>query len=113
MKPGSKLNALVATKVMGWTSFGDYWNNGPTHKDRVFKKWYWKPSEDIDCAWEVVKKLGGFYTAESSPVKHHWSFPITIYGCPGWVGAEGDSAPHAICLAALTSVGFKFDGAKE
>jgi hypothetical protein len=110
MKPGRELDALVAEKVMGYRRHHDdcntYWVDSdgeePTHSHDY--------STDIAAAWEVVEKL-----AEKR---------IQISAAPLW-GSEGrmiweatwkkvndtwnpvhaNSAPHAICLAALKAVG--------
>lgn len=59
-------------------------------------------STDLKDAWKIIDKFNGFYTGESSPVKHYWTFPTEDNeGRPYWVGAEGDTVELAICLAAL------------
>ena len=99
MNPGRELDALVAEKVFGETIF--------KHKAD------WEPPEystDISAAWEVVNKLsGGFYFS----IDGQWRSQLT--GKISWRSRfkpsldapyiSGDTAPHAICLAALKAVG--------
>lgn len=95
MKPGRELDALVANKVMGFQT------------DPRFKVGDECPhfSTSIEAAWAVVEKL----------------LPrlISLRWCDGWevneflpeeketyLLGESDTAPHAICLAALAAVGY-------
>ena len=88
MKPGRDLDALIAEKVMGSE------NNCPHY------------STDITAAWEVVEK---FHKIDVSHTFDGWFCSIDTsdeYGQNGtWSHAQGQSAPHAICLAALNVVG--------
>ena len=134
LEPGRKLDALVAEKVMGaemvYPASG--WGHDDTPYDSALDVvWRVKWSEqntkevlksystDIAAAWTVVEKLE----------KKHRSFSLTSHDSTGaepgyynamfWVGnprpanpasgvllGEGyhDSAPAAICLAALAAV---------
>ena len=67
----------------------------------------WSPSTDIAAAWEVVEKLGGnmfqlhYDTRYGHESKTGWSVVLD-----GAVMCEFiDTAPHAICLAALKAMG--------
>lgn len=65
-----------------------------------------KPSTSIEAAWEVVDKLGG------NMFQLHYDTRYGTEGVKGWsVILDGsvmcqfvDTAPHAICLAALKAV---------
>lgn len=112
LKPGRELDALVAEKVMGWSLDGYFWYCGdkPTrYKSGLFEDEF-SPSTDIAAAWEVVEKLnliswnrvlaktsdGRWCTAVFSEMdQDHCCEYDTI----------AESAPHAICLAALKAVG--------
>lgn len=92
MKPGRELDALVAEKVLGSERIG------------------WAPSTDIAAAWELVEKLKDILKGEFclSFVNSEW----TVYrdwhtdSEPlGWA----QTAPHAICLAALNVVGVELN----
>ena len=125
----SKINRLVAEKVMGWTlqnsdtcekaeSEEDYLdaesNNGWFWNGRVGQKeaWEWKPSEDIACAFEVVYSALSFTVSlfELKVSESAWSCRLA------WAN-EGEtrhghvtdqaSAPLAICMAALDAFGVK------
>jgi len=92
MKPGRELDTLVAEKVMG------------LNHDKLdgYPAYY---STDIAAAWEVVEKLipDCFLTLqwiEGWEVSHFEPGP---YGGHMHL-AHGDSAPHAICLAALKAL---------
>lgn len=86
LKPGRELDALVAEKVMG----GEL---------RPY-------STDISAAWEVVEK---YKWAEPelrySDEQHCWVF--SLHKASGYPNECGDTAPHAICLAALRAVGYE------
>lgn len=118
MKPGRELDALVAEKVMGLTvrSEGRY-HVGPCfseeghHEDIV--PYY---STGIAAAWEVVEHFN-----ETMPKT--WAFSLFGSGNDWHVEIDSndgrflqngpsiqvfehaETAPHAICLAALKSVG--------
>lgn len=124
MKPGRELDRLVADKVMG----------GPTVYEDI-KGYSFIPcySESIADAWLVVEKLRtdldnvarghmapaamgwGFRletcTETLSSAKWEAKFPMNC-SCPPFeemnedATAIGDTAPHAICLAALKAVGY-------
>lgn len=116
-EPGRELDALVAEKVMGNTLAP-----GPGAMGIVVNITELKRippySTDIAAAWEVVEKIGEGFTLGRSWEK--WvctSVPGDMWGCyidePGryemlndgdyfeWA----DTAPHAICLAALKAIG--------
>lgn len=113
MKASRELDALVAKKVMGFRVLST-WDADGTPKHVIDANQcevdtaYWPPaySTDIAAAWEVVEKtklldtyvLTRAYAGEKWQVIEmggDWQNPI----------ATGDSAPHAICLAALKAVG--------
>lgn len=108
MKPGRELDALVAEKVMGYPGDGNVWYVTGDYANPDSIPEY---STDIAAAWEVVEKM-----------KHSsWSFSIrSSDDCEAefslndgkflqnadTVGmGRGDTAPYAICLAALKAVG--------
>lgn len=120
MNPGRELDALIAQKVFGFKLI-DQAQLG--RKD----KWYWHGeatvlvppySSHIVAAWQVVEKLkiikAPDYTDELNDM------PIFVRFLPyegkweaGWARSyyqqaylcEADTAPHAICLAALKAMG--------
>jgi hypothetical protein len=112
-------NALVAEKVMGWqvhdTALGRFWYN--TNDEFVHWNDAWKPSELISYAWQVIEKI-----------KDQFEFVSLLYGTDGkWhcnltrfhgfenhehddfdieeFSADAATAPEAICIAALRTVG--------
>lgn len=109
MEAGAEMDALVATKVMGWIQ--------ASTQSSVWLTWY-PPGEhskarlspppfstDIAAAWEVVKRIIG--TTKRCPqvrwiseaMSHEWH-------CDMEWGAEAyaPTAPLAICRAALIAV---------
>jgi len=114
MKPGRELDALIAERVMGWkicrnknggysifVGDEDNYTAWSSTKDIELPDVFPKYSTDISAAWEVVEKI-----------KYKWDNNFSIH----WNGEEwvipqpkfpdlaisvGDTAPHAICLAAL------------
>ena len=79
-KPGRELDALVAEKVMRWTTYEKYVHgplmhgggmmtlykgDGASHNGFTWSVEGFKPFTDIAAAWEVVEKLLGLgYTLE-------------------------------------------------
>lgn len=112
MKPGRELDALIAEKVFGAVRTQEKFQGYvPIPGDPVYYSEVYKYptgvnyliddpknrhgmmggvphySTDISAAWEVVEKLNKQY-----------SFHLNTKG-------SADTAPHAICLAALKAVG--------
>lgn len=121
IKPGPETDALVAEKVLGWSyqTFLDgflpdvkHWYsvspcpNNPGHPSfrGVLKHW----STSIADAWEVVEKM---WPSGSSmcitPAGLGWSIYIPTRVVMHWREpyARAETAPMAICLAALKAVG--------
>jgi len=116
MKAGREVDALVAEKVMGlkvirrpwpddpdWDEYFEVHPNGEIREhmngDWVCVRQY---STSIEAAWEVMEKL----RKEVALTIH----PENLFG--GWlvyidreIRVVSESAPHAICLAALKAVG--------
>lgn len=109
---GRELDALLAEKVMGWkpSKDGRYWDGPDASRHREDGPWLdagesvWSPSQDIVAAWEVLEKVqeigslqnfGGF----GWRCEIHTTTP-GYHDCAG----EADTAPLAICRAALRSV---------
>lgn len=115
MNPGPELDRLIAEKVMGWVESGRCWSgedeaflyyvNTPDLVDSGELANAWAPSVDIECAWRVAEKLRfcvvplEVYDSEAASESHGaWA-----------AGVDGqsviaDTAPLAICLAALKVV---------
>ena len=98
-KPGREFDALVAERVMGW----------PKAYDAEADVWYSitadeipRYSTDIAAAWEVVghlTQMPGFNSIDLRIEPDCVIAEAWIYSRAKTV--EGDTAPHAICLAAL------------
>lgn len=125
LKPGRELDALVAEKVMGLKINWDETTPCPLCGDvgrfcgaRMWCShdgWYYSQyknySTDIAAAWEVVEKLpfsgrpyihlGLCDTYTDSP---RWFVEVDLDGPFKRVLVKADTAPHAICLAALKAV---------
>ncbi len=114
MKPGRELDALVAEKVMGFKPCSD--PIGKCDAAHMSPPLCWDGSElkpystNISAAWEVVEKVSllGWERALGKTRDGEW---CTLYHdlldsdhrCD--FSTRGESAPHAICLAALNAVG--------
>lgn len=114
LKAGRELDALIAEKVMGWhrefvtdpSSNYSFWNYVDADGRGMYTPEEWEPSTSISAAWEVVEKL------QTLGIKCWMKNYIAI---PGWhcvvIGGDfefeeaADTAPLAICLAALKAVG--------
>ncbi len=113
------LDRLVAEKVMGWTLADRWacgWGKGPSvYITNLEKSPTWQdftPSTDIAAAWEVVEHLrkqkhedgGRKYLV--SMIDHTDSVEIVVEDFregDSWL-AVNESAPMAICLAALRAM---------
>lgn len=109
-----KINNLVAEKVMNWKleklAFSDYWVG---EQDGWFLKQLWKPTTNIEDAWLVVEKLENSYLqVHIATLNMNEGYSVQIYK-PEQNGLNiikyADSAPLAICLAALKSVGVEVE----
>lgn len=119
MQAGRELDELIATKVMGWRKEIVYpptelmppyyiWVN-PMDSDNCLPKF--NPSTNIADAWEVVEKmleqgydmrLDYLYAHETYICLFDKAIPYYSEG-----GEYANTAPLAICLAALKTVGVK------
>lgn len=121
MKAGRELDAVVAEKVMGWKRVvvpKDYdgLNAGVTllsptataiewAPKGAYQLWHFCPlySTDIAAAWRVVEKL-----IEPTIERHGSRWSVTcLREAPQdtrWIEVDADTAPLAICLAALKAV---------
>lgn len=112
MKPGRELDALVAERVMGWTDikFGEEKTAGllegfgqpPSNSGRIAFPNY---STDISAAWEILEE---FCLTHLTHGVNGWCCIIgrqidetTVHSTE----AKAETAPHAICLAALKVLG--------
>lgn len=115
MNPGRELDRLVAERVMGWKlhsrnmvhymrATGDEKRSRPVVDVRE-----WSPSEDIADAWLVVEKLArrryevGVQTSDG-----RYTVLIARNGQAS-AAASAETAPHAICLAAIQAYGQKVE----
>lgn len=109
MKPGRELDQLVAEKIFGLEVVKETWDEGKECSYSIGEPDYWytanEPggylhnpvpfySTDIAAAWEVFEKVK-LYRLERWNDGHGWS------ASSGRNRERGDTAPHAICLAAL------------
>src|SRR5690606_20607824 len=107
MKPGRELDALVADKVMGYTTHGQFREKNGV---RVMIDRY---SADIAAAWEVVERLTRRKDvqkpmfADFSLVKK-WDTYEAVFIPVGKLGGKPSfgckTAAEAICKAALLAV---------
>lgn len=98
MKPGRELDLLVAEKVMGYQLFdSELANEGLSNSLHVAD--IPKYSTDIAAALGVVEKMkdAGF---SCGVFREKW---VCLIGNVS--GPDCNTAPHAICLAALKAVG--------
>ena len=119
-----ELDALVAEKVMGWRLLqwidevaedetwqnddGWYWDG----RGGDYQAYEWEPTTNISDAWLVVEKLinnDKRDTVEVSIMVDGTGALVNFYresgdACPQ---VSADTAPKAICLAALKAVGME------
>lgn len=135
LKPSRELDALIAEKVMGWVKVerqeqleGKTWNGKPFTIEQFHNicsmdiAWlvngelslHEQPhcSTDISAAWEVVSKLQTQFNLiriDRNEMKNLWTVIVSDEAMEKTTLAYGDTAPHAICLAALKAVGVNVD----
>jgi hypothetical protein len=122
MEAGRELDAAIAVRVMGWEMPDSRYLDGTPAPPIVYDETGrarggpgegWSPSTKIAQAWEVVEKMDkrGFWLRLVTPFDdgslYHAGF--TPLGVTGWNGrpdheAAADTAPLAICKAALKAV---------
>lgn len=116
MKPGRKLDALVAEKVMGFQV--DSFGYCVSQKGKIEEELPYY-STDIAAAWEIIPKLrdrrihvklecGGLCDVWTVELFHWGVFKDTFTNDNPRTKSSSQSAPHAVCLAALKAVGFDF-----
>ncbi|MGG3798952.1 BC1872 family protein [Metabacillus fastidiosus] len=114
-----KINKLVAEQIMGWKvkkamdGVTEYYDNGSfcegkwvedlglREKDNVD---VFKPSERIQDAWLVVQKFQ--YHKVEMDAGHYY---CTLANDGPFFDGDSETAPMAICLAALKTVGVEVD----
>lgn len=113
---GRELDALVAEKVMGWTHIpvgshpnlrSEAWTND-NGASAVFTLPFY--SQDIAAAWEVVeqlKTLGWTCFLDNDDGQHDCEFARMGDQPFNAIQERGETAPLAICRAALNAVGYK------
>lgn len=113
MPAGDEIDILVGENVMGWHKYWDerikcfLWHN-KENKSATFVSGSffhdWSPSTDIEAAWEVVDKA--VYFELSQPQNYEdksWYCAMALEGTRTH-DAQADTAPLAICRAALLAV---------
>lgn len=117
-----ELDIEVAMKVMGWepwvspvqprgSTTPDCWRTGDRRRPSV-RISGWSPSTDIKAAWEVVEKCGlsvvrsedGWYAMKPEDIVHDSPSAINLIGSEDAELSAYESAPLAICKAALAAV---------
>lgn len=96
MKPGREMDHLVDTVVM---------RNPPTEMPFDGPS-YFDPrdySTSIDSAWYITERMGAVFRLEKRWLsgREYWWCELSPDIGGGSVSATGESAPHAICEAAL------------
>lgn len=104
MNPGRELDALIAEKVFGLKTenYGYFLVErvDPSNIKGIYPIDYLIPeySTSIGAAWEVVDKLQD-YSFILQTLDRTWQARFGVH----W--GRSDTAPHAVCLAALKAVG--------
>lgn len=110
MNPGRELDALIAEKVLGW-SWDEKTAISPSGSRNAVKAgdpFWWLPeySIDIAAAWEVVEKMKQLdfnFTLQNDSFISGWEAAFSKANSHT-VWFREESAPHAICLAALQAL---------
>lgn len=114
MQPGPELDRMIAEKVMGWQSYAGVgtflrpcgviiYTNKSHHNP-------WSPSARIDHAWEVVEQVRIFRKCEMQLKTHLDGGTYVLFiGDEIYAHNNGSTPAHAICLAALKTIGESHD----
>ena len=100
------IDERVAIEVMGWKRGHFCW---VTDKGRHIDVTEWQPSKRIEQAWMVVEKLREeefFVCIQGGDDVTRNSWWVAIADEEGSISAESDTAPMAICQAALEAKGY-------
>lgn len=102
------IDALVAEKVMGWTWVrrDSGYHHYRTPSSLVVYDTEWAPTENIADAWRVIEKLDAYLF----DITQHNRWQVGVCRKLGWRANEtryvsADTAPLAVCLAALKALG--------
>ncbi len=110
---GRELDALVAEKVMGWhhTGSDDRYPVDDKGRSQLYVPDY---STDIGAAWAVVERMRELdwrmlleNWVSSSDAYAAFFHPQDRYRYGNHIGVTDDTAPLAICRAALRAVGYE------
>jgi len=120
MNAGRELDAQVAELVMGWKLGPSYlepnpveffWNTGRAEPNDELSINDWNPSTSIQDAWLVVEEVGkrtGYGVEIEYPCGEEgtWQVRFEASVAGKWMGGfgEADTAPEAICMAALEAL---------
>jgi len=105
-----EIDRLIAERVMGWTNLsmiGNRFGTTPEGKTHRIVPQY---STDVSAAWEVVEKLrqsgyqGGINWAISE-LGYECAFVEALHSPDERQTSRAETAPLAICLAALKVIG--------
>ena len=126
MEAGRELDVLIGEKVMGWKGGGLYWINANGAATELYEDYpgyecgersedAWSPSTSIAAAWQVVEKLRehGLYLIINDTIGQYrarffkvgWDIFTWMRVPDSDMTVWENTAPHAICLAALKAVG--------
>lgn len=111
MLPSRELDTLIAEKVMMLDpELIEAWNDASKHPSWVISRFDQLPrySSDIKAAWQVVEKIKNLNFIGPTP-NGKWNVVIGCQNDGDYFGVIADTAPHAICLAALKTVGVNYD----
>lgn len=100
MNPGRPLDRLIAEKIMEYPSHEKH------HEDLLcFCKYHdaKRYSTEIAAAWELVEKLDLFSFTTLSKNERGW---LITWNDESYM-VYGDTASHAICLAAIKAIGIE------
>lgn len=105
MKPGRELDTLIAEKIFGWHLDEHNMWAIPGNTFLIYASCTNIPSysTDISAAWEVVEKFKAVTRLEKrfNDDTTKWFCELSLGIGEGCCTAYAETAPHAICLAAL------------
>lgn len=116
-----EIDRLVAEHVMGWEEFEDssgykWWSLNEDGKTKIIRSVRcFEPSKDIRDAWRLVEKLKIAVIPQSEDAPKDMKYLAEIDNQPfgNYYEAFAETAPMAICLVALKSMGVDIEKGKE
>ncbi len=105
------LREFLATEVMGWKRWGDYWGNPDVVGSGEYTVYTWRPDELIEQAIMCAEKHGSyaFYKADEIYCDDEYEYTAEVTPSEWGMVARGKTLAEAVSLAVARAAGWKDD----